>query len=83
MKLNVKSLMLLLSTGIIFSLTGCDSKSSTLVEEEPEPATEITYTDYKGETRTAALTPGDAEVLTGTGYQHTLFDTAEKKQRHP
>ena len=77
MKLNVKTLTLLLSAGIVFSLTGCDSKSTPPTEEPP--ATEITYTDYKGETRTAALTPGDAEVLTGTGYQHTLFDTAEKK----
>ena len=48
----------------------------------PPPATEITYTDYLGETRTAALKPGDAEVLTGTGYQHTLFDTADKKCQH-
>ena len=73
MKLNVKSLMLVLSTGIVFSLNGCGGGSSTPAE------TEITYTDYKGEPRTAALTPGDAEVLAGTGYQHTLFDTAEKK----
>ncbi len=33
-------------------------------------------------TRIAALTPGDAEVLADEGYQHTLFDTAEKKCQH-
>ena len=75
MKLNLKALTLLLSAGIIFSLSGCGSSS----DDSTPPATEITYTDYKGEERTAALTPGDAEVLAGTGYQHTLFDTAEKK----
>jgi len=76
MKLNVKALTLLLSAGIIFSLSGCGSSSDN---DYTPPATEITYTDYKGEERTAPLTPGDAEVLAGTGYQHTLFDTAEKK----
>ena len=29
--------------------------------------------------RTDLEGPGDAEVIAGTGYQHTLFDSAEKK----
>ncbi|MEE9494707.1 MAG: hypothetical protein V3W04_15210 [Gammaproteobacteria bacterium] len=32
--------------------------------------------------RNAAATPGDAEVIAGTGYQHTLFDSAEGKCQH-
>ncbi|GIT97873.1 cytochrome c family protein [Sulfurovum sp. TSL1] len=74
MKLNVKSLTLLLSMGVILSLSGCGGGS--------DPATEITYTDYKGDTRTAALTPGDAEYHTGTGFDHTLLDSADKKCQH-
>ena len=79
MKLNVKSLMLLFSAGIVFSLTGCGGSSTPA--EEP-PATDISYTGTDGSPRTAALTPGDAEVLADVGYQHTLFDTAEKKCQH-
>ena len=26
--------------------------------------------------------PGDAEVIAGTGYEHTLFDSADKKCQH-
>ncbi len=75
MKLNGKALTLLLSAGIIFSLSGCGGGGTTT-------ATEITYTGTDRSTRTAALTPGDAEVLADEGYQHTLFDTAEKKCQH-
>lgn len=90
MKLNVKSLTLLLSMGIVLSLSGCGGGSSTFTEEpivtEPVPeepaATEITYTDYKGDMRTAALTPGDAEYHTGTGFDHTLLDSGDKKCQH-
>ena len=32
--------------------------------------------------RNAAPSPGDAEVIAGTGYQHTLFDSAEGKCQH-
>jgi hypothetical protein len=32
--------------------------------------------------RNAPASPGDAEVIAGTGYQHTLFDSAEKKCQH-
>jgi len=77
MKLNVKALTLLLSAGVIFSLSGCGSDN-----DSPPPATEINYTGTDGSPRTAALTPGDAEVLADEGYQHTLFDTAEKKCQH-
>jgi len=81
MNLNVKALTILLSAGIVFSLSGCGGSSSNTPAEEP-PATEITYTGTDGSQRTAALTAGDAEVLAGEGYQHTLFDTAEKKCQH-
>ena len=80
MKLNVKSLILVLGTGVVFTLTGCGGGSSTPTEEPP--ATEINYTGTDGSPRVAALTPGDAEVLANEGYQHTLFDTAEKKCQH-
>ncbi|UPT76630.1 hypothetical protein MN086_06120 [Sulfurovum sp. XGS-02] len=83
MKLNVKSLMLVLGTGIMFSLSGCGGGSSTsTVTTDSAPATEITYTGTDGSTRTAAINPGDAEVLAGQGYQHTLFDTAVDKCQH-
>ncbi len=32
--------------------------------------------------RNAAASPGDAEVIAGTGYQHTMFDSAEAKCQH-
>jgi hypothetical protein len=32
--------------------------------------------------RTELEGPGDAEVIAGTGYQHTLFDSADKKCQH-
>jgi len=32
--------------------------------------------------RNAAPTPGDAEVIANTGYQHTMFDSAEAKCQH-
>ena len=34
------------------------------------------------EGRTDLEGPGDAEVIAGTGYQHTLFDSAEQKCQH-
>jgi hypothetical protein len=44
--------------------------------------TTITYMDHKGQIRTAAAKAGDAESKTGTGYQHTLFDSANNKCQH-
>ncbi|MGD9356766.1 MAG: multiheme c-type cytochrome, partial [Chromatiales bacterium] len=32
--------------------------------------------------RTELSGPGDAEVIAGTGYEHTLFDSAENKCQH-
>ena len=32
--------------------------------------------------RTDLAGPGEAEVIAGTGYQHTLFDSADKKCQH-
>ena len=38
--------------------------------------------DVEGNPRNAAGHPGDVEVIAGTGYQHTLFDSAENKCQH-
>lgn len=35
-----------------------------------------------GNPRNAPPSPGDAEVIADTGYQHTLFDSAEVKCQH-
>lgn len=94
MKLNVKSLMLVLGTGIMFSLSGCGGGSSTSVvtdtvtETEPAPGElgyqivtdqNITYVDYTGGTRVSPLSAAAAEYHTGTGFDHTLLDSADKK----
>lgn len=39
----------------------------------------IDYIDYLGNTRTAAATAGAAEYHTGTGYEHTMLDSADNK----
>ncbi|QOP41987.1 multiheme c-type cytochrome [Sulfurimonas marina] len=44
-----------------------------------EPDAKILYTDYKGETREALSSAAAAEYHTGTGYGHTLFDSADNK----
>ena len=36
----------------------------------------------QAEGRTGLAGPGEAEVIAGTGYQHTLFDSADKKCQH-
>jgi len=82
MKLDLKALTLLLSAGVIFSLSGCGSSSSSNNTDTDAEPTTITYIDANGKERTAPATPGDAEVLAGEGYQHTLFDTATDKCQH-
>lgn len=80
----------LVVTLTILLISGCsksDDPTSTTPETKPplivEPnSTTITYTDYKSEQRTAMRDPGDAESLAKKGYQHTLFDSAEKKCQH-
>ncbi len=88
MKLNGKLLMLVLSTGIVFSLTGCGGGSSTPADTDPAPGKlgyqvvtdkNITYVDYTGETRVSSLSAADAEYHTGIGPGKTLFDSADKK----
>jgi len=66
---------LIVATALLFS--GC-SDSDNDKKETGETDT-VSYIDYKGETRSAALTPGAAEYHTGTGYGNTLFDSADKK----
>lgn len=39
----------------------------------------ITYVDYTGNTRVSPLSAADAEYHTGVDFNHTLFDSAEKK----
>ena len=90
MKLNVKALTLLLSAGIVLSLTGCGGGSSTPAETPPaeEPGLgdqtilsdgSIEYVDYTGGTRIAPPSAADAEYHTGTGYGSTLFDSPKNK----
>lgn len=79
-RLNYLNLAAAVGVSAILLLSGCSSDSDT--SDTPAAAKTIGYIDYKGETRTAALTAGDAEVLAGTGYQHTLFDTADDKCQH-
>jgi len=94
MKLNVKSLILLLSAGVVFSLTGCGTNDGGGIPETP-PSNEpgpgelgyqtiledgsIEYVDYTGGTKIAPPSAADAEYHTGTGYGETLFDSADKK----
>lgn len=61
-------------------IVGCGSSNKNT--QEDESSQKITYTDYKGESRTAQKDPGDAETLAATGYQHTLFDSADQKCQH-
>ncbi|EIF51313.1 multiheme c-type cytochrome [Sulfurovum sp. AR] len=87
MKLNVKSLMLLLSMGVVLSLSGCGGGSSTsAVTEEPKLGDQtiladgsIEYVDYTGGTRIAPPSAAAAEYHTGVDFNHTLFDSADKK----
>lgn len=68
-------------------LIGCGSNSSS--ESEPSEGElgyhtirsdgSISYIDYKGEERIAVPSAAEAEYHTGTGYGHTLFDSADKK----
>ncbi|MFT7879673.1 MAG: multiheme c-type cytochrome [Sulfurimonas sp.] len=69
-------------------LIGCDSNNNF---ESNEPAEgelgyqtilsdgNISYIDYKGEERVSVPTAADAEYHTGTGFDHTLLDSADKK----
>lgn len=73
MKLNGKALTLLLSAGIIFSLSGCGGGSST------STITETTTEEPTVESRTDLAHAGEAEFPTGIHYGNTLFDSADKK----
>lgn len=94
MKLNIKALTLLLSAGIVLSLTGCGSSSSssnTTTDSEPAEGElgyqtiledgSIEYVDYVGDghTRIAPPSAADAEYHTGVDFNNTLFDSADKK----
>ncbi len=94
MKLNTKALTLLLTIGVVFSLSGCGGSSTstvtdTVTETDPAPGElgyqtilpdgSIEYVDYTGGTRVAPPSAADAEYHTGTTYGNTLFDSADKK----
>ncbi|MCO4845521.1 MAG: hypothetical protein KC427_05830 [Sulfurovum sp.] len=93
MKLNVKALTLLLSAGVILSLTGCggsSSSSGTVTDSEPGPGElgyqvlsednkTITYVDYTDGTRDSVISAAAAEYHTGVDFNNTLFDSADKK----
>jgi hypothetical protein len=46
----------------------------TLLFAQASIATDDGRTDLEG--------PGEAEVVAGTGYEHTLFDSADNKCQH-
>ncbi|GIU00273.1 hypothetical protein TSL6_07790 [Sulfurovum sp. TSL6] len=93
MKLNTKALMLLLTVGVVFSLSGCGDGSSTstvttVTDSDPAPGElgyqivtdqNITYVDYTGGTRVSPLSAAAAEYHTGIKYGNTLFDSADNK----
>ncbi|HEY9129804.1 MAG TPA: multiheme c-type cytochrome [Sulfurovum sp.] len=90
MNLNVKSLMLVLGTGIVFSLSGCGGGSSTPTDTEPGPGEvgyqvisedglTVTYLDANLNERNATVTTAAAEYHTGVNFGNTLFDSADKK----
>ena len=57
---------------LIFSLSACHSSNNnngTTPNPNPNP-------------RNAKATPGEAEVVAGTGYTHTVFDSAKEKCQH-
>ncbi len=54
---------------LIFSLSSCHNSDSTATVPDPNP-------------RNAKATPGESEVIAGTGYQHTVFDSAKEKCQH-
>jgi len=86
MKLNVKALTLLLSAGVIFSLSGCGSDNDSPPVSGPSLGDQtiledgsIEYVDYTGDTRIAPPSAADAEYHTGVDFNNTLFDSADKK----
>ena len=88
--MRLKSYLLAVSVTATLLLSGCNDSDSDTKVIEPEPMTQlgdqeiqndgsIQYIDYKGEKRSAAPSAAAAEYHTGTGYGHTLFDSADKK----
>ncbi len=78
MRLHLGLRLALLSLFAI-SLIGC-SDNDNIVVTTPEVV--VTPEEPPANPRNAAATPGDSEVIAGTGYQHTLFDSAEGKCQH-
>jgi hypothetical protein len=72
-KVKLVSLSLI---GSVLVMSGCGG------DDEPVSETTVVQTDYDTGVRTAAATPGDAEYHTGTGFNHTLFDSADQKCQH-
>ena len=67
---------------VLFTACGDSSSGSTSTELGAQTTLangNVEYVDYKGEKRVAEESAGNAEYHTGTGFGHTLFDSAEKK----
>ncbi len=62
---------------LLFSLNGCNNSKSSSPVVVPDPI--ITLDPNP---RNAKATPGESEVIAGTGYQHTVFDSAKEKCQH-
>ena len=54
---------------IVLIIVPIQARPSTPTEEPSTPS---------ANTRNAKATPGDAEVIADTGYQHTVFDSAKE-----
>ncbi len=78
-RINYLNLAAVFGVSTMLLWSGCSSDSNN---SDTPPATSIEYIDYKGETRTAAVTAGDAEYHTGAGFGKTMFDSADKKCQH-
>lgn len=78
MKTHYLKLAAAVGVSAVLLLSGCSSDD----DSSTPAATTIDYIDYNGDTRTAALTAGDAEYHTAKGYGQTLFDSADNKCQH-
>ncbi|HFS85106.1 MAG TPA: hypothetical protein ENK72_00605 [Epsilonproteobacteria bacterium] len=70
-------------------LIGCSSSNNTNTDDTPQEGElgyqtvlddgNLSYIDYKGESRKAVEEVASSEYHTGTGFGQTLFDSADKK----
>ena len=76
---SVRLTLTAVTASMLLLFTGCGDNPPGLGAQEVLPDGTINYIDYKGEIRNAAASAADAEYHTGTGYEHTLLDSADNK----